>query len=147
MSACHSRIRRAMVVNVQHLRLDAERLGASFHFRRSPERQRPAGHREMAYVAVGSRHELDLMPLRGPLRSHAGRLQLTIVWVRAKRDNSQCHFQTSIKSAPIVYDVNVGAVIPLIFRSQHRHALSERPESARKHTAIGRDARRAYSGD
>src|SRR5262245_26759767 len=80
------------VVNVQHLRLNAERLGASFHFRRAPERQRPAGHREMADVAVGSRHEFYLVPLRGPLRGHACRFQFAIIRVCAKCDNSQCHF-------------------------------------------------------
>src|SRR5215510_12752273 len=54
---------------------------------------------------------------------------------------------TKSRLAPIVYNVNVITVIPLIFRSQHRHTLSERPKSARQHPAIGRAARRVHSGD
>jgi hypothetical protein len=58
---------------------------------------------------------------------------------------SQLKAATSL--APIIYDVNVRSVIPLIFRSLHRHALKEGPESARQHLAIGCDARRVHSGD
>jgi hypothetical protein len=46
----------------------------------------------MPYVTVGSRHEFDFVPLRGPFRGHAGRLQLTIIRMSAKYNNSQCHF-------------------------------------------------------
>ena len=50
------------VVDVEHLGLDAELRVARLDFRLAPLRERAAGLREMADVAVGQRDELDLVP-------------------------------------------------------------------------------------
>ena len=101
MSACHSRILRATflrrlevghefaVVNVDHVSGDAENPCALLWLLVAPLRKGTASLREVADVAVGHGNELDLVPVGGPQRGHARRLELGIVRVRAERDDVQ----------------------------------------------------------
>jgi hypothetical protein len=77
------------VVDVEHLGLDAEDLGALLHFGVAPPGQRPAGALEVADVAVGHGDELHLVPGRGPQGGHAAGLELGVVGVRAEGDDPE----------------------------------------------------------
>ena len=77
------------VVDVEDVRLDAELLVARRDLGLAPLRQRAARLREVSDVAVGQRHQLDLVSLRGHQRCRAPELQLGIVWMRAERDDAQ----------------------------------------------------------
>ena len=77
------------VMDVEDLVLDPEDPRALRHLRLAALRERPAGHGEVADVAVGHRHELHLGAFRGPQRRHAAGLQLRIVGVRAEGDDPE----------------------------------------------------------
>ena len=83
------RRRQLAVVNVHHIGLDAEDARALGDFRLSPPRQRSTGGFEMADVAIGHGHELDLGASRRPQRRHAARFQLRIVGMGAEGDDAQ----------------------------------------------------------
>ncbi len=101
MSACQSRIRLATFFRVSRSGISSPSwmsstsvatpslLVARFDFGLAPLRQRSAGLREMADVAVGQRDELDLVPLRREERRRPRKLQLGIVRMRAERDDAQ----------------------------------------------------------
>ena len=77
------------VVVVEHLGLDAEDPRRVLGLRPPAQGQGPAGDDRVADVAVGHRHALDLVAEGGPLRSHAGRVQLAVVGMRAEGDDAQ----------------------------------------------------------
>ena len=61
------------VVDVEHFRGDAEDLGRFLHFGLAAIGQRAAGHAPVPDVAVGDRHELDVMAQGRPLGRDARR--------------------------------------------------------------------------
>ena len=101
MSACHSRIRfgdllpcfevrhQLAVVNVQHVGRHTELGMACLDLRLAPLRQRTAGLREVADVAIGQCDQLDLMSLRGEERRRPREFQFGIVGVRAECNDAQ----------------------------------------------------------
>src|SRR5258707_1261940 len=77
------------VVVVEYLGLDAEDLGRLLRFRAAAQGQWPARDAPVADVAVGDGHALELVPGRGPLGGHPGRVELAIVGMGAERDDAQ----------------------------------------------------------
>ena len=77
------------VVDVEHLRGDAEDLRRLLHLRRAAARERTAGLPPVPDVAVGDGDELDVMPERRPLRGRPADPQLGVVRMRAERDDPE----------------------------------------------------------
>ena len=77
------------VVDVHDVGLDPEDPRALGHFGLPPLGQRTAGALEVTDVAVGHRHELHLVALRGPQRRHAARLELGVVGMRPECDDPE----------------------------------------------------------
>src|SRR5262249_21343808 len=75
------------IVIVEHLAMSPEQLVGTLHFRQTPSRQRTASHGEMADVAVGHRHQLDMMSQCRPLGGGAADLDLAIVRMGRERDD------------------------------------------------------------
>ena len=112
MSACHSRIRfgdllprlevghQLAVVDVEDVGLDAELRVAGLDFGLAALRQRSARLREVADVAVGERHELDLVPLRGKERRRTGELQLGVIGMRAECDDPERPVRGNLSGKP-----------------------------------------------
>src|SRR5213079_1539586 len=71
------------------LGVDAERLVARLDLRLAALRERAAGLREVADVAVGQRQELHLRSLRREQRRRPSKLLLRIVGMRAHGDDAQ----------------------------------------------------------
>ena len=77
------------IMDVQHLRRDAENFGGGFDLSFAPERQWAASLPPVADIAVRHRNKLHLVPLRSPHRRHTASLKLAIVGMRAETDDAQ----------------------------------------------------------
>src|SRR5947209_8615119 len=77
------------VMNVQHLRGDAENLGGFLNLGGSPSSQGPARLAPVTDVAVGHGHKFNMMSLRGPQGGSPSGLQLAIVRMSAEADDPQ----------------------------------------------------------
>ncbi len=77
------------VVDVEHLRGDAENPRRFQRLRGAPAGQWPAGLAPVSDVAVGDGDEFHLMSERRPLRGRPREAQLVVVGMRPERDDSQ----------------------------------------------------------
>ena len=77
------------VVDIEHLGLDAQDLGALLDLGRPAASEDGAGHLVVADVAVGHADELDLVAQLGPPRGRAAGFELAVVGMGAEDDDPQ----------------------------------------------------------
>jgi hypothetical protein len=77
------------IVNIEDLGGDAKDLGATLDFRRTTQRELSSAHGKMADIAIGRRHELDVVARRGPLGGNTARLEFAVIRMGSKCNNSE----------------------------------------------------------